>query len=81
MWTNSCFLNVAITTSLYINVASMMLLISLELGNCVKVQADRNIEFVGEWRVFLRKSLLYIVQQGKVCSFITFTTYFSLIHK
>jgi hypothetical protein len=59
MCTNSCFLNVAITTSLYMNVASMMLLISLELGNYVMMQADRNNEFVGEWRVSLLKSLLH----------------------
>jgi hypothetical protein len=37
----------------------MMLLISLELGNCVMVQGDRNNEFVGEWKVFLLKSLLH----------------------
>jgi hypothetical protein len=51
MCTNSCFLNVAITTSLYINVVSMMLLISLELGNSVMVQVNRNNEFVGEWKI------------------------------
>jgi hypothetical protein len=75
----SCFLNAGVTTSLYINGASVVLLIPCELGIGVMVQEDRSNEFVGECRVFSLKSLLRRAA-GKGLCFHYFHHILSLVH-